>query len=95
MWHTACDIPKSNRFQALSFNIHLESDENKTESEMGNMIEAARQNYVRVPVIQLNRLSDGLLIENELDRMVPQRKTYDGHQIDSSDVSSSDELIVV
>ena len=74
----------------------MESDENKTESEMENVIEEARQNSVRVPVIQLNRLSDGFSIENESDRMVPQCKIYDGyHQVDSSDVSSSDELIVV
>ena len=63
---------------------------------MENAIEEARQNYVRVPVIQFNRLSDGFSIENESDRMVPQCKTYDGyHQVDSSDLSSSDELIVV
>ena len=59
-------------------------------------MEKARQSYVRVPVIKLNRLSNGFPIENESDRMVPQCKTYDSyHQVDSSDVSSSDELIVV
>ena len=89
---------KSNRIKALSFNIHLDIDENRTEkdSQTGNMIKEVKQNFeeaVRVPVIQLNRLSNGFSNSNESDTIVPECNTYDGyHQVDSD---SSEELIVV
>ena len=90
---------KFNRLQALSFNIHLGNNAKKIykngEAEGPDreiLNEEAKTNFVRVPVIQLNRLSNGFA--NESDQMVPNYETYNGyHRVDSP--TSSEELIVV
>lgn len=55
--------------------------------------EEAKSECVRVPVIQ-KLIVATIGLSN--DRMVPQCNTYvDYHQVDSPDISSSDEIIVV
>ena len=84
-WISACPGLIMNWYKALSFNFHLESDSgsNKTAEKH---IPKTNIDYVRVPVIQK-------LAEEELPNSIECWNGYE--QVDSPELSSSDEIIVV